>query len=290
MAQHFKALIHLLRPKHWVKNGFVFLPAIFANRWQEPEVMWPTVLSCGVFCLAAGLVYILNDWWDMADDQQHPTKRLRPLASGTVSLSEAGLLALVLATTLGAILWRWQDLILYITIYLALNLAYTFGLKRLAIVDVAIIGLGFVLRIVAGGAMGDVFVSEWLITIVFLLCTGLALAKRRHDLALLQAQGMPAEQTQKYTLPFLDLALTVLMSITLLAYIIYSLSPEVAARLGTNKLYITSFFVLLGMLRYLQLTLSNTQSGSPVELLWRDRTLQVVIVLWLLSYFLLVHF
>lgn len=281
-------LAELLRLRHWVKNGFVFIPALFARALSVDNIS-RLVLLLLTFCLAASVVYIFNDLLDAPRDRKHKTKRQRPLASGFFTQRQAitGILVLLLAVSWLASLQLLA--IPYLVAYLLLNVAYSLALKYVAIVDVSIIALGFVLRILAGGAVIGVFVSQWLVTIVFLLACSLAFAKRRHDLALNQENNQYEARISVYTLAFLDLALTIMLSITLLAYIIYSLSPEVMERLNSEYIYVTSFFVFLGVLRYLLLVLNPQTAGSPVQLIWRDRVLQCIILAWGITFYYLIY-
>ncbi len=282
-------LAELLRLRHWVKNGFVFIPALFARALSAGNIAQLLLLFL-TFCLTASVVYIFNDLLDAPRDRKHKTKQHRPLASGFFNQQQA-IVGIVLLLLVVGWLASWQiPAIPYLVGYLLLNVAYSLALKYVAIVDVSIIALGFVLRILAGGAVIGVFVSQWLVTIVFLLACSLAFAKRRHDLALNQENNEYEARVSVYTLPFLDLALTIMLSITLLAYIIYSLSPEVMQRLDSQHIYVTSFFVFLGILRYLLLVLNPQTAGSPVQLIWRDRVLQLIILSWGLVFYWLIYF
>jgi 4-hydroxybenzoate polyprenyltransferase len=284
----FIQFLQLIRVKHWLKNGFILLPVFFAAQFSVDSLLalFPLFLS---FCLVASSVYILNDLIDIKRDSLHPVKRLRPLASGYFQTSTAYLfLALFLVASVVSLFYV-QPASSLVLAYFLLNIGYTFIFKYIAIVDVSVISLGFVIRVLAGGWELDIFVSQWLICIVFLLCISLAFAKRRHDLILAGDSKKQLNAINSYTVSFLDIAITISMSITLMAYIIYAISPEVAQRLGTDQLYITSFFVFLGIMRYLMLTLNSELSGTPVEIIWRDRVLQLVILCWLLTFYSLIY-
>lgn len=278
----------LLRIRHWVKNGFVFIPAIFA-RALGADTLWGLFLVSLYFCLASSVVYIFNDLIDLDRDRRHPTKQFRPIASGYFTPRAAMVYLLALLLMVGYCSFWLPEIAPIIGAYLVLNIAYTLHLKYLAIVDVAILGIGFVLRVLTGGIYAEVFVSEWLVTIVFLLCTALGFAKRRHDLAIAPEVALTSRNGPTYTLPFLDLAITIMLTITLMAYIIYSLSPVVMERLNSDKIYLTSFFVFLGILRYLLLTIDAKSSGSPVEIIYRDRVLQFIILGWGITFYILIY-
>ena len=173
--------------------------------------------------------------------------------------------------------------------YFVLNIIYSLSIKNIAILDVASISLGFVLRVLAGGFSVDVNVSYWMIIMVFLLTISIAFAKRRDDLVIDIDKSQLRTSFSGYNISFLDIATTVSMTITLVAYILYSVSGEVIQRIGSDKLYISSFFVFLGIMRYLQIMIIDRNSGSPVEVLWKDRFLQIVVMLWVLVISLIIY-
>jgi 4-hydroxybenzoate polyprenyltransferase len=171
--------------------------------------------------------------------------------------------------------------------YLTLNLAYSLFLKHFAVVDVVCISLGFVLRVYAGGVAAEVPISHWIVALTFLLALFLALGKRRDDLSLI-ADGHGARKSlDGYNLEFVGLAMGVMAAVIIVAYLLYTVSPETIKRHGTDQLYLTAFWVIVGLLRYFQISLVEVRSGSPTNILLNDRFLQIVMVLWLLSFFLL---
>jgi decaprenyl-phosphate phosphoribosyltransferase len=275
----------LLRMHHWVKNGFVFFPAFFAEVLFQGEVLWRTLAGFFCFSLAASAIYLYNDLRDVEQDRQHPEKRHRPIASGAVALSvvpwASGLLALLALGGAWLLEPRFAGVL---GAYMAMNYLYSAGLKKVAILDVAIIAMGFLLRIHSGGILARVPVSQWIELVTFLLALFIALAKRRDDL--LQDQGGQGMRSSigGYNLAFVDAGMAMLAAITVQSYIMYTVSEEVQARIGDNKLYITSGFVVLGMLRYFQVTLVEKHSGAPAALVLKDRPLQLVILGWLLSF------
>ncbi|MCB0649449.1 MAG: UbiA prenyltransferase family protein [Saprospiraceae bacterium] len=274
--------------KHWIKNGFIFLPLVFAGRLDliaDTEIL----LLFISFCFASSSIYVLNDLTDLREDQLHPIKKWRPLASGRISKRTAFFLLsmCVLGMLLSLLLQGHAKY--YVLAYFVLNIAYVFMLKQLPIVDVSCIAIGFVLRVMAGGAAADVFVSHWMIIMTFLLTISIAFSKRREDLITVLAQTNTQNSPPSYSLAFLDLAKSITFSITLIAYIFYSISPEVIARIGSEKLYLTSVFVFLGIMRYLQIGVINQSGGSPIEVLWKDRFLQIVIVLWAITFLMIIY-
>jgi len=288
MSELFKNITSLIRLKHWVKNGFVFLPMIFAGKIDLALNNHVLVVFIS-FCLAASTIYILNDIVDLEDDKMHPIKKMRSIASGFFSLNQAIFLLIIVFFLFIFSLFFIEQSRGYVISYFLLNILYTLYLKNISIVDVASISVGFVLREMAGGAESNVFVSHWMIIITFLLSISICFAKRRDDLILIQEKGAAIKSLHGYSIPFLDLAKSISFSITLISYILYSISPEVVARIGSDKLYITSFFVFLGIIRYLQITVVDKNSGSPIDVLWRDKFLQITILLWALSFLYIIY-
>ena len=171
--------------------------------------------------------------------------------------------------------------------YLVLNLIYSFNLKHLAVLDVFCIALGFVLRVYAGGVAAGVVISHWLVALTFLLALFLALGKRRDDLLQTNAGNSVRKSLDGYNLEFVGLAMGVMAAVIIVAYFLYTISPDTIARHGTDQLYLTSFWVILGLLRYFQITLVEERSGSPTIIFLKDTFLQITIIFWLLSFFLL---
>jgi decaprenyl-phosphate phosphoribosyltransferase len=288
------SLVKLLRPAHWVKNLFIFIPVFFSGRLASlTDLSILTDLLGGwlAFGLVASSVYVLNDWRDRGADRLHPVKSARPLASGAITPA-VGLTLMVICAAAGLLLAYWlRDKFAFILlIYLALNVAYCFGLKNISILDVLIVAIGFVLRVKAGGALAEVFVTPWLTVMVYLLALFLAFAKRRDDLLLKLSTGQDMRKAIKgYNLEFVNLALGLLSAVISVAYLLYCVSPDVEQRLG-GRVYYTFLFVLAGLLRYLQLTYVLNDSGSPVKLLYRDRFIQVCLVAWVISFYAIIYY
>ncbi|BBO66202.1 decaprenyl-phosphate phosphoribosyltransferase [Desulfosarcina alkanivorans] len=285
------AYFRLCRPHQYLKNGFIWLPIFFGNELTSSHALFLTSISFAAFCLIASASYAINDLKDMDDDRSHPVKKKRPLASGDLKKNEAALAALVLfAGGMVLAMLLLPVACVYILIaYVLLNIAYSQRLKHLPIVDIFCIAIGFVLRILAGGMAARIYISPWIVTMTFLLALFLALAKRRDDL-LLASQGNPVRRAiDGYNLEFISLAMGIMASVVIVAYLLYTISPEVVARHGTGKLYISGIWVLLGLLRYLQISFVGGKSGSPTRVLIKDRSLQAVIGLWLANLFFLLY-
>ncbi len=289
MRQYLYQILYQLRVHHWVKNILVAIPVFFA---QQAEWLWSTsfLFVFLAFCITSSVVYLMNDLVDLPSDRQHPQKKLRPLASGFFSSADVIRMLVLLVALLMFCLSQLSASIPIIIIYLLLQVAYTFVLKRMPILDVSCIGIGFVLRILAGGWEAEIWISNWLISLVFLLTTGLAIAKRRNDVAFLAAQKTTWSTYPKYNQKMLDGLLVFFFTTTFVVYTCYSMNTVVEQRLGSSKIYITSIFVFLGLARYLWVSFAqNRHPNSPVTIFWKDGWLLLIMGAWLISFSLLIY-
>ena len=285
--------ITLIRPHQWLKNVFVFTPLFFGRHVTDWNYIWPCTVAFIAFCLAASGIYCFNDIHDAEADRQHPVKRKRPVASGAVSKRMAYTVmgtAWVMAFTLVALGCFYSRsiqnrIIATLLIYIVMNVAYCVKLKQVAILDVFIIATGFVLRIVAGGLATGIILSHWIVLITFLLSLFLAVSKRRDDVAIYETLGVkPRKNIARYNMDFLNQSIGILGSITIMCYILYTVSGEVVERIGSRYLYATSVFVLAGILRYMQLTLVDRKSGSPTMVLLHDHFVHACIIAWIMAF------
>ncbi len=278
--------IELLRPHQFIKNLFVFLPVFFAREATSPEKLVDTLLAFAVFCCAAGAVYVFNDWRDREDDRLHPEKKLRPLASGVVKSGPAFILmAAMLCSAAALAVFTVPDLLPVVGVYLLFNLAYSLGVKQIAIVDVMIVALGFVLRLVGGALAADVNLSKWIIIVTFLGALFVALAKRRDDQVIYSRTGAKMRKSvDGYNVEFLNISMVIMAAVLIVAYLMYTVSDRAVQVSGSENTYFTAFFVLLGIMRYLQITLVKQESGAPSKIVLRDRFLQLTVVGWLLTF------
>ncbi|MEJ7913655.1 MAG: UbiA prenyltransferase family protein [Chitinophagaceae bacterium] len=285
------AYFQLLRPKDWAKNLFLFVPLFFSGGlflWHlYPELLLGTV----AFCLAASSIYIINDYRDIEDDKKHPVKYLRPLASGKVPKTTALIIwALLLLFSLGAGYLVGNKFLFILVLYLLLNIAYSFGLKTIPILDMIIVAIGFVLRIKAGAVIAKVGLTEWLTIMVFLLALFMAIGKRRDDVLLKLSSGTDMRKSVKgYNLEFLNVLLALVCAVIVVAYFMYTMSPEVLTRMGTHRLFYTCLPVLAGIMRYLQIIFVQAASGSPTKILYKDRFIQLAILLWITGFYLIIY-
>ncbi len=282
----------LLRPKHWIKNLFLFAPIFFSGQLFAKENFFDLILGFIAFSLTASSIYIINDLQDIEADQKHPEKCKRPLASGAISKNHALILFLICVLAGFVLAFFIKPKFLFILgLYFFMNIGYSFGLKNISILDILIVAAGFVLRIKAGGAIAVIAISHWLMIMVFLLALFMAIAKRRDDILIKLSSGRDMRKAVKgYNLDFLNVCLALVSAVIIVAYLMYTVSPEVIQRLGTYKLYYTSLFVIAGLMRYLQLTYVEKNSGSPTKLLYKDRFLQITILLWVISFYFLIYF
>lgn len=285
------SFVRLIRPRQFVKNGLVFLPMFFAQRLFEGNLLLVTLIVGMGFSLISGGIYILNDYLDLEMDQNHPVKKNRPLAAGTISKHHALLYMIVLwATGLGVLAWVAATCFYLGAAYIALNLAYNFKLKHIPILDVCTIALGFVLRIYLGAAVGDIPVTMWIVLMTYLLALFIGFAKRRDDVLLAEQGLITRKAIQGYNLTFVNTAMSTMASVLLVAYISYTTSPEVQLRMQNTNLYLTVFFVLLGIFRYLQITLVELKSGDPTHIFLKDPFLLLTILGWLLTFMVLIYY
>ena len=290
-ASSLRDLFQLLRPMQWSKNTVLFAALIFAKHLFVLSDLITVTLGFLAFCGLASGAYVMNDLRDCERDREHPLKSLRPLPSGRLRRGTAMALSvtLVLAGMLAAIALR-PAFGLLAGVYFVLQVAYTFWLKEVVILDVMSIAAGFVIRAVAGGVLIMVPVSPWLIICTFLLALFLGFSKRRHELILLEARATNHRASLKeYSPYFLDQMIAVVTASTVVAYAIYTASPEVRDKLGTDKLYLTIPFVLFGIFRYLYLVHQREEGGNPTQLLLRDQPLLIDVLLWITTATLLLY-
>ncbi|GAA2989923.1 decaprenyl-phosphate phosphoribosyltransferase [Prevotella corporis] len=288
-------LCRLIRPKQWIKNTIVLLPIFFGGALLRVEALYAGFITALSFSFISSSIYCLNDIIDLKDDRRHPVKCQRPLASGAISVVQgfiimASMVILSMITlfllpdnqmkTAGVIFFYW-----------VLNIAYCLFLKQHAIIDVCVIAFGFVLRIISGGLATGIGLSKWIVLMTFLLMLFLSFAKRRDDVLRMNETGhAPRKNTSRYNLTFINQAITITASVTLVCYIMYTMSPEVIANFHTSNLYLTSVFVLLGLLRYIQIAVVDKKSGDPTKVILNDRFIQLIVLGFGLTFLIIIYF
>jgi decaprenyl-phosphate phosphoribosyltransferase len=291
MASTVNNLFVLIRPHQYVKNFFIFMPLFFVGKITEPQILLNALIAFVAFSLSASAIYILNDYQDIENDRLHPHKKFRPLASGAVTCKFAfalmtglffiggvvmGLLSLKALGVLGA--------------YVVLNVAYSFYIKHIAILDVTTISIGFVLRLFVGSIVTDIPLSKWIVIMTFLLALFMALAKRRDDVLLYLDTGKKMRKVVNgYNLQLIDGAMIIMASVVIVAYLQYSTSPEVVDRMQSDYLYLTALFVILAIMRYLQIAFVEKNSGSPTKIVLKDKFMQITILAWICAFIWIIY-
>ena len=282
-------IFKLLRVHQYIKNLFIFMPLLFSFSFSNAENNISTLVAFILFSILASSIYIFNDLMDINEDRAHPKKKYRPLASGAVSLKTAKMLIALLSISSLTVSFIFSfELFLVLFAYFILNIAYSLKLKHISILDIFIIATGFVLRLFAGSAVTGVELSMWIILMTFLLAIFLALAKRRDDVLLSQQGQETRKNIDGYNLEFVNAAMVLMAGVVIVSYIQYTISPEVIGRLGSHYLYLTSFFVILGVLRYMQITFVEQNSGSPTKIVIKDMFMKLTIAFWLISFIVIV--
>jgi decaprenyl-phosphate phosphoribosyltransferase len=288
-----RAIFKLIRVKQWVKNLFLFIPSFFAGHIFNYNELFHVLLGAIAFSFVASGVYVINDYRDREVDRLHPVKKLRPLASGDVKVVTAWFLMITLISA-GLFMAAKIDTTFFylLAAYLILNLGYSFGLKHVPILDLFIVALGFQIRIFSGGVIADVPITHWLSLMIFLLALFLILAKRRDDI-LLNVKNKNGiiirKSTKKYNLLFINSCITLLSAVMIVAYIMYTVSPEVTERFHTEYLFVTTAFVIAGMMRYLQIVFVEKKSGSPTNIFIKDKFILSTIAGWILAFYLIIY-
>ncbi len=289
------ALVELfksIRPQQWLKNLFIFAPLIFSENIFNRSMFLLSLLAFAVFCLLSGALYILNDLKDIEEDRLHPIKSKRPLAAGRLKKTQA-IAAFVVLSFVSLLLAAMvnREFLWVCLVYFVLQIAYSFALKHVVILDVFIVASGFFLRVIAGAVAIQVQISPWLLICTTLLALFLALSKRRHEILLLDEEAVNHRPILKEYSPYLlDQMISVATASTVIAYCLYTISGETIEKFGTNKLILTIPFVLYGIFRYLYLIHQKAEGGTPETLILKDRPLLFDVFLWITSAALIIYF
>ena len=287
-----KELLRGMRPKQWTKNVVIFAALVFDGKVTDPYYLICSVVGFVVFCLVSGAGYLINDLTDIEKDRQHPRKRNRPLASGRLSARAAkGAIVVILAVCLPVSFFLDPLFGAIVMAYLLLQIAYSFVLKNIVIVDVLTIAALFVLRVAGGAVLVDAErFSPWLYVCIVLLALFLSLSKRRGELVLLQGNADSHRATlEQYNLPLLDEMIGLVTSTTVLAYALYTFDPGNPHLPENNTMMLTIPFVLYCIFRYLYLVHQTGETAPPDEVLLKDRPLQAAIGLWGLTVLVLLY-
>lgn len=285
-------LIKLLRPKHYIKNFFVFLPLFFAGEIRNTELVIASLIAFISFSLTASAIYILNDFKDIENDKKHPTKRFRPLAAGLVKRKTAlNLMFILILTGVCLMYYISFNSFLILLMYIFLNIGYSFKLKHIALLDVIIISSGFVIRIFVGSFSYGVSLTSWFVIMTFLIAIFLALSKRRDDVLIKLKSGKRMRKSiDGYNLKLIDGSMIMMAAVIIVAYIQTTINKDFLLGFQNDYLYLTSLFVIFGIMRYLQITIVHENSGSPTEIVFKDKILQINIVMWILMFVGFIYF
>lgn len=281
-----KEIIELARPKHWIKNAVVIFPLFFGLRMCEPCAWGSVMLAAAAFCFVSSFAYIINDIKDAGSDRLHPIKKTRPLASGRVSISSAAGWAVVLlavGVVLGFVVSLF--LLLIIVVYAFLQLGYTFYFKRIVLIDVICISLGFVLRAVAGAVAIKVAISPWLFICMFTFCLFVGFCKRYNELVTIGDIDTARDHRNtllEYTPELLTHLITISAGIAVVAFLLYGVNDRTVEHFGTNYFIYTLPIVIYGVFRFAMLSMKGSYT-DPTDLILRDRPFQVTVFIWLLS-------
>lgn len=278
-------ILKSMRPQQWIKNFFIFAALIFSQNFLDFSLILKTVLAFIVFCFLSGSLYILNDLKDLEEDKLHPIKARRPLASGRLKKSSA-IFSFFIFSVLGLLLAANLNLnfLVIAGVFFVIQVAYSFYLKHVVILDVFIIAASFLIRVVAGALAIEVDISHWLLICTTLLALFLAMSKRRHELVLLEENAINHRSILREYNPYLlDQMIAVVTASIMVAYCLYTVSEETVTKFGTTKLLYTVPFVLYGIFRYLYLVHQKSEGGSPEILVIQDKPLLIDIFLWIVS-------
>lgn len=286
-----KNYLNLIRFDQYLKNLFVFAPLFFGREFLYFDLLLKVFLTFLCFCIASSGIYILNDLFDIEEDKDHPEKSKRPIASGKIRPQQAIyiMVVLIIASLLFSFLLSIH-LFFIIASYILLNFLYSKWLKHIAILDINIIAIGFVLRLLAGTAVTQIILSIWILLMTYLLALFLGIAKRRTDVVLAQDGLKIRKNIEGYNLVFIDTILGILSSMIIVCYIFYCISAEVQKQYNSHLLYVSIIFVINGIFRYLKLALVDQSTYSPTVIVLKDKFIQIMILSWILLMSYLLYF
>ena len=289
-ASQVAAAIALMRPSQWVKNGFVLAPLFFSGK-LDPSLIVDCLLGALAFSMLSSAAYIFNDLCDLESDRHHAKKQLRPLPSNRISIGAAGAIGVILlvaSVAVVAVASLPPRLYLIGAIYAGLNVAYSLGLKHVAILELFMVASGYILRLLAGGIIDGEPLSPWILVCTGLVSLMLVVGKRRGDVANQMDIAGRRGSLKHYTVPYLDQLTTLLAGTTFVTYLLFCISDYGMARFGSD-VTITAVFVLFGIFRFLQLVSVQNGGDSPTDMVLRDAPLSATIALWLVAFFVLIY-
>ena len=291
MPSKIRSIWITLRPRQWVKNIFLFVGLVFSQNLFQIDLFIKVCEGFLVFCLAASSIYVFNDIHDRESDRRHPEKYRRPLAQGSLLVSEAYMVSMVLAAVALMLAFMMDRTFLLILLaYFVLNLAYSLKIKQVVILDIMFIASGFVLRILAGTTLAGVNPSDWLVICTITLSLFLGFSKRRNELVLMgENAGTQRKVLKEYSIHFLDQMISMVTACSVMSYILYTVSPETVGRFGTKNLMFSIPFALFGVFRYLYLIYLKKKMGDPIDLILKDFPFLLNILLWISAIMIIIY-
>ena len=284
-------LVKLLRPAHWLKNLFVLAPIFFSGTIDHSNILM-SIIGFIIFGLLSSTIYIFNDWCDIEADRQHMKKKLRPLASGSITPRTAIAVKILLLLLLGFLLHIFSfelDAILLLSGYFLINLLYSLGLKHISVIELMLVSSGFVIRLLFGAVIIQVELSIWIMICTGLLSTLIVIGKRRGDLVQENDKEFKRRSLQGYNVNYLDYLLTIFSGCTITSYLLFCASPYAVEKFGLEVLW-TSIFVILGIAAYLKVLVVDKSGEDPVKILLTNHTLQSIVIAWVASFILVMNY
>ena len=279
--------------QHWIKNTFVFLPMFFNKQFYYFDTILLGLLAFISFSLISSAVYCFNDIVDVDFDKNHIDKKNRPLAKGTITKAFAKRIAIsffLFGIILGSFLIN-KEFVFVLVLYFILNIGYTFGLKKIIVLDILMISFGFLLRVLAGGVATETPLTYWILIMVFLLAIFLTLGKRRDEVLFFNDTNiLVRENIEYYNIKIIDKFLYGIATLLIILYIIYSFSKNAINNYGSDYIFITAIFVIAGMIRYFNLILRRSNSANPTKILWSDNVMQLIVLGWILCFCFFIYF
>ena len=287
-----KAIIQTLRPYQWTKNSLVFAALIFSLSFFQTDLLLRSFAAFLLFCAASSAAYIMNDLKDLKEDRLHPLKKNRPLPSGKLSAGIAiAIMVLLAATAITGSVVLHRKFAVVLGLYFLLNIGYSFGLKKIVILDVMMVSAGFLLRALAGAAVIDVEASRWLFLCTLMLALMLTTGKRYHEISFLQKEaGNHRKSLSNYNLPLLEAMLLISGGASILTYSLYTISAETINHIGTPNLIYSTLFVVFGVFRYLYLLYVKAEGGDPARLVISDIPFIINGILWICSILFIIYY
>lgn len=279
-----KDILQLIRVKQWIKNFFLFAPLIFSHHLFDETYLLISIKAFIAFCFISSVVYIINDIADLEQDKNHPVKKNRPLPSGKISRPTAVVISFMFFV--GMMIFAYDLNLKFkiaIATYFIINLFYSFKLKQIVLLDIFFIAFGFMIRIIAGGWVIDVYISSWLILTTLFLSLFLAVTKRRSELAIIENNSTTRKVLSDYSINFADQMATISAAGTVISYALYTVSERTKELFHTENLIFTTPFVVYGIFRYLYLVHKKNLGENPTYIVTSDVPMIINIILWILT-------